>query len=364
MASLGSSTTSDQADQPPAAPALPETPPSPENLGELKQSVGKKQLQDTVENFSDMSPEKRKEALKHVKAALIGVGAAALIKYITSDEKEEPEQTDESQSTPAAEEDEESGTQEAEDESEQDVEKVKKPKKAKKEPVVEKEPEAEIVPYKPGTKEAHVSPDKEAFRVQVERIYAQEETLFSTDNLDGKFGRDYIKFIVKEDPVTHEQPITFLGKPINEGINFMMLPFLKIAERKIMDLDLNYLPKEDIRGFQDRNMAVRDKKGELGYDPKIPSFHKYGLAVDIDPDFNWPKDGRGTIPDEVIIAMAEAGFACGSISNPSFYYLMNDTMHYQLRFPPDSAAGQKIIDASPVGRGYWKAVQPLLDQIR
>lgn len=245
-----------------------------------------------------------------------------------------------------------------------------KKKTDKKKAKEKKDEDVKVIPYKPGTKKPTVSP-KSTFRAQVEGIYDREDTLFTTKNLHEYFGRNYKKFIIEKDPVTNEKPITFLGKPISGGINLMMLPFLKIAERNLMDQGLNYVPKQnEIRGFQDRNMCRRNKEGELIYDPNIPSFHKYGLAVDLDPDFNWPKDGRGTIPDEVIIAMAEAGFAVGNISRntkekrDSFWYLMNDTMHYQMRFPPGSAAGQKIIEASPIGRKYWKAVSPMLNALK
>lgn len=224
--------------------------------------------------------------------------------------------------------------------------------------------EAEIVPYKPGTKEPHVSP-KSAFERQVREIYARQDTLFTVNNLEKNFGRDYKKYLIDIDPITNEQPISFLGRPVIGGINLMMLPFLRKVEKDLMALDLNYIPKQkEVRGFQDRNMCVGNQNGEPILDPNIPSFHKYGLAVDIDPDTNWPKDGRGTIPDEVILAMAEAGFAVGNVSDPSFYYLMNDTMHYQLRFPPDSAAGRNIIDASPVATRYWNAISPMLDRIK
>jgi hypothetical protein len=340
---------------------LPPSSESPGGLDELRQSVGQGQLDNLLHNFSDTDPEKRKETLKHVKTALIGAGVVAAAAYILSDDKgkqgsggaREKNQTGEGSK---------SETQLAEEKPEQDVEKVQEPKK----PKVEPEPEAEVLPYRPGTEKPHVS-DKSAFRSQVEQIYAQEKTFFTTDNLNEYFGRNYTKFLIKEDPVLEPagQPITFLGRPITGGINLMMLPFLKIAERKIMDLNLNYIPaSNEIRGFQDRNMCVANPSGGLMDDPNIPSFHKYGLAVDIDPDTNWPKDGRGNIPDEVIMAMAEAGFACGSISDPSFFYLMNDTMHYQMRFPPDSPAGKKIIDASPIGTRYWKAISPLLDRIK
>ncbi|MFH0838337.1 MAG: M15 family metallopeptidase [Patescibacteria group bacterium] len=226
----------------------------------------------------------------------------------------------------------------------------------------------EVVPYKPGTKEPHLSP-KNTFRPQVEQIYAQNETFFTLQNLSKYFGRNYEKFIVREDPVTHEQPITFFGKPISGGVNLMMIPFLRIAERNIMDLDLNYAPRQkEIEGFQNRNMCVRtdpSNPNSRTISDSIPSFHKYGLAIDIDKPENWPENGRGNIPDEVVLAMARAGFNIGMMGDQTArHYLINDSMHFQMRFPPDSPAGQKIVEASPIGRRYWKAISPMLEGLK
>lgn len=228
----------------------------------------------------------------------------------------------------------------------------------------EREPEVEVMPYEPGTKKPTLSP-KHTFKDQVEAIYAQRDTPYTTHNLHEYFGREYKKFMIKKDPVTGVEPITFLGRPISGGINMIMLPFLRIAERDLMDQGLNYMPAQKIvRGFQDRNMCVGDEEGNKVLHETIPSFHKYGLAVDLDPDHNWPKDGRGTIPDEVMLAMARAGFNLGIMGDKSAYYLINDSMHFQMRFPPESAAGQAIINNSPIGKKYWDAVKPMYEEDR
>lgn len=339
----------------PSKSVASETPPESGiqgGLEGLRQSVGQDQLQSLLGNYSNMPSEERKEALKQVKTALIGAGVTALAAYILSDEKKD-EKPHEAEQPPSSVKDSEEESEEEEDESESTEEPEDEPVK-----------DDEVRPYRPGTMEPHVSV-KSAFAAQVKEIYAQQETIYTVNNLNEHFGRNYTKFIIDRDPVSHEQPITFLGKPIRGGINLMMLPFLKIAERNLMNQGLNYVPKqEQVLGFQDRNMCIGDGKGGYMDDPNIPSFHKYGLAIDLDHDTNWPKHGRGDIPDEVILAMAEAGFACGNVADPSFYYLMNDTMHYQMRFPPDSVAGQRIINASPIGKRYWEAIRPELEGLK
>ncbi len=238
-------------------------------------------------------------------------------------------------------------------------------KKSEKQEEKEEKEDAEVMPYKPGTKKPTISP-KHIFKSQVEQIYAQSDTIFTTNNLSEHFGRNYRKFIIEKDPVSGEEPIMFLGRPITGGVNLMMLPFLKIAERNLMNQNLNYIPAEKlILGFQDRNMCMSDKDGNKVLHATIPSFHKYGLAIDLDPNSNWPKDGRGTIPDEVMVAMAEAGFNLGNMGDKTAsHYLINDSMHFQMRFPPDSADGQRIINESPIGRRYWDAVRPQLDALK
>lgn len=99
-------------------------------------------------------------------------------------------------------------------------------------------------------------------------------------------------------------------------------------------------------------------------DPNIPSPHKYG-AVDLDPDFNWPKHGRGDIPDEVLLAMAEAGFNLGAMGDETAsHYLIGDFTHFQMRYLPPDPAAQALFDKYPIGRRYWEKVKPMLEAIR
>ena len=180
------------------------------------------------------------------------------------------------------------------------------------------------------------------------------------ENMHEKFGKtekEVQRYITKIDPIT-KGPVTFLGKPLAGGINLMMLPFLKIAEEEIEKSGVNYVPDgKAIGGFDFRDMKVQGKPS--GY----PSFHKFGLAIDIDAFQNMPRHDRGTIPDQVVMAMVKNGFASGLVAHPDFTYLSADPMHFQLRFPPESEQGQEIINASAVGIQYWEAVKPLLEAI-
>jgi len=167
-----------------------------------------------------------------------------------------------------------------------------------------------------------------------------------------------MRYIVKEDPVTGG-PITFLGSAIPDGVNLAILPFLKIAEDEIKRSKIMYKPSDSkLSGFEYRNMKFGGKPH-----PTIPSFHKFGLAIDIDPSANEPADGRGDIPDGVVMTMVKAGFAWGEVGNKDFAYLGHDAMHFQFRFHLDDDAAKAIIDNSTVGKQYWAVVQPMLAQI-
>ncbi len=219
------------------------------------------------------------------------------------------------------------------------------------------EDNVDIVPYRSGEVKAEISTKKDLIQ-KLDSIYSKNKTIFTVNNLHEYFGKNYKRFLIKEDPIT-KKPLRFLGKLISQGVNIMMLPFLRMAEKKIMDKNINYKPiAKHVLGFQDRNMKFIDNRKST-----VPSFHKYGLAVDIDPGLNGPRDGRGTIPDEVILAFAESGFACGLFGYKDFAYLGQDPMHIQLRFPPGSKEGQSLIKSSPVAKKYWKAIQAPLSKM-
>lgn len=137
-------------------------------------------------------------------------------------------------------------------------------------------------------------------------------------------------------------------------MNMIMLPFLKIAEEEIRRQNINYQPRNKIGGFAYRNMRLNGKMSN------VKSHHAYGLAIDMDSDTNDTKDGRGDIPDEVVLALVNAGFAWGGTRNEAFKYLGRDAMHFQLRFDARDPEAQAILRASPIGMKYWKAILPLL----
>lgn len=207
------------------------------------------------------------------------------------------------------------------------------------------------------------------FNEEIQNIYRRFNTEYKLNNLAQIFGNKQQKverFIVKKDPLNPSQDIKLFDRPITGGINMLMLIFLKIWEEKIQHL--HYKPHGiAIGGFEYRPMNVTG--GNQG-DPGIPlSFHAYGAAIDIDSSANGPKKdpdtARGDIPDPIILAAVESGLTWAGVedkSSPSF--LGNDPMHFQLRFSPESAQAQAIINASPAGKKYWEVVQPMLEQIR
>ncbi len=86
------------------------------------------------------------------------------------------------------------------------------------------------------------------------------------------------------------------------------------------------------------------------------SSHALGTAIDIDPSENGYQAGRGTIPDQVVMALVESGFAWGNVHDAVHHpKLGEDPMHFQLRLDPRSAEAQAILDANPIGRQYWDA---------
>jgi hypothetical protein len=235
----------------------------------------------------------------------------------------------------------------------EDVEEIAEKEEKTPEPAAEKPEPPKRAPEKPT-----ISPKAE-LEERVNAIYAERgRATYTVNNLYEHFGRDISRFIVREDPVTGK-PIEFLGRPISGGINIMMLPYLKMAEEELRGIGITYQPRgEVVLGYQNRNMNLIGQ----GESKNIPSFHKFGLAIDIDPGVNGPKDGRGDIPDQVILAMARAGFTSGLFGNEDAPYLGQDPMHFQLEFPPQSETGQRIIGQSEIGRQYYVAIASSLSR--
>lgn len=225
-------------------------------------------------------------------------------------------------------------------------------------------------PYQRGTEKGRFT-DMGSLQKNIRsEIYDPNKSTYNVDTLHdyfGKEGHEIQQYLTIVDPVT-KGPITFMGKKIDK-LNLEMLVFLKITEQNIKAKNLKYLPG-GISGYQDRNLHFINQEN----DPKLmelalrtPSFHKYGMAIDIDYSKNRPENGRGDIPDEIITTMCETGLAWGGVGDSherSSSYLGRDPMHFQPRFPADSEEGQAIIQASPIGQEYWRVIGPMLREIK
>lgn len=116
---------------------------------------------------------------------------------------------------------------------------------------------------------------------------------------------------------------------------------------------------ETYKGCEYRGLKIN---GEPCKD--ILSSHAFGMAVDIDPSKNFPGHGRGNIPDHVVLAMVESGFAWGSVQEPGFHFgEQGDPMHFQLSVLPSDARGRAIINSSPTASRYWEKISPMLNDI-
>lgn len=172
------------------------------------------------------------------------------------------------------------------------------------------DPEKEYFPksYEPGEKAPKPLSSLADLKEPIEEIYEKSPHIYKINSIRNIFGdrngEKIKKYITNVDPLTNE-PISFLGRPLHGGINLMMIPFLKVAEQAIQNLGLNYKPKaKDIGGYHNRDM------NSMGGQPSnVPSFHAYGIAIDMDASENSPAKGRGDIPDEVVMEMVKAGFS-------------------------------------------------------
>jgi len=225
--------------------------------------------------------------------------------------------------------------------------------------------------YKPGNEKPKITPGviqeaKNAYNQYPTQLFTNFPANNPKANLEKIFGKekaDVKRYIIFNDPLSPDpenpKPCTFLGRKIHGGINMMCYVMLKIAEEFIMKSGVNYVPAASkVLGFSFRNMMFRGKP-----DKSVASFHKFGMAVDLDPAQNGPKHGRGNIPDQVIMGAIKAGFAWGMVQTEDEPYFSQDPMHIQPRVDLRSTEGQKIVDASPVGRRYWSVVKLMMDEI-
>lgn len=227
--------------------------------------------------------------------------------------------------------------------------------------------------YKPGNEKPVIS-ELKVLRAGILDEYNRSPTELFTNyppdnpraNLDTLFGSeesDIKKYIITIDPLSdpnNPKPITFLGRKIHGGINLIMYLFLKIAEELIMKTGVNYMPAgKEVLGFNYRNMMFNGKPDKL-----IWSFHKPGLAVDLDHNKNGPKDFRGNIPDQVVMGMVKAGYSWGLVKTDDEPYFSQDAMHFQPRYHYESPAGQAKIKSSNAGRRYWAVIKPMIERIK
>jgi len=211
------------------------------------------------------------------------------------------------------------------------------------------------------SKGEHISSKAELVK-KIDEIYARREVHFDLNNVFTSFGapdnrvvanneRFIQKEIIKDDPLTGKR-VSFLGKPLNGGINRHCYVFLKIAEEKIRARGVNYQPvAKEVGGYCFREMKMQNKQRSF-----VPSFHAAGLAIDIDASANGPKDGRGNIPVVVVLALVESGFTSGLRGREKSKYLGTDPMHFQLDDFATSETMLKIVRESEVGKRYFKAL--------
>ncbi len=219
--------------------------------------------------------------------------------------------------------------------------------------------------YSPGT-EKPVFSDVSVLRQRITDLNAKNSPKYTTDSMPSLLGKtkpEIEPYLTNVDPVTGGE-LTFLGRPFkkppNGGINLMMIPFLKAAEEKIKQSKVNYKPQiSRYHGYDFRGLKIGGVES-----PDIKSSHAFGMAFDIDPSTNWPKDGRGDIPDQVVMALVESGFAWGSVPEPGFHFgEKGDPMHFQLKVDPRDSQGRAIINSSPAASRYWEKISPMLNEV-
>lgn len=234
------------------------------------------------------------------------------------------------------------------------------------------EAKVETAPRRPARSPRLKVSSKAALEREVLDYYQSTDNSYRTRDLPRFFGetREQIEpQITNIDPVTKE-PFTFMECPIADprkpgakGLRVETMMMLKIVEEKLDQRGVKWKPKAGaIGGYEFRGMKVHGKE------TSTLSSHAFGIAIDIDPAQNGPikdendeyKLNRGDIPDQVVGAFVESGFAWGLVGDQEDYpEFGNDAMHFQQRCPADSPEMQAIIQASKTGRDYWAAIQRL-----
>lgn len=131
------------------------------------------------------------------------------------------------------------------------------------------------------------------------------------------------RFITRIDPVTKE-PLSFMGAKIPDGMNALIIPYLKEAERRIKDKGINYHVHTATCTCW-RNVRGSDSR----------SYHSWGVALDINPADNgmgtaWNNlDPAKRVPMELVEIMESLGFRWGGrwSGRP-------DSMHFEFGINP------------------------------
>lgn len=165
---------------------------------------------------------------------------------------------------------------------------------------------------------------------------------FSWAEYCGSTEAEVKRFIITEDPVTHERPIKFLGVPIYGGVNKLILPYLREAEARMKAAGITY-PIKRMESFNYR----RVKRPDGSYGTNL-SKHAFGSAFDMNAMDN-QQSTQGDIPDTIVRIFEALGFTWGGRWGGA----LRDPMHFELAVNPFKNQGRLQTDE---GKKYADAI--------